>query len=54
MKSSTRYVSAALAVAALACGTAGCKKVDEKSSNTMDSASSGVMSNTLKLPVKAP
>ncbi|TXC84716.1 hypothetical protein FRZ40_31350 [Paraburkholderia azotifigens] len=46
MKPVTRDVSAALMAMALAVGAAACKKVDESSSNTMESGSSGVMSNT--------
>ncbi|MEP9325942.1 hypothetical protein PPMP20_22835 [Paraburkholderia phymatum] len=46
MKPATHYVSVALTAAALVFGVAACKKVDEKSSNTMESGSSGVMSNT--------
>ena len=46
MNAIARYASAALAATALVCGTAACKKVDEKSNNTMESGSSGVMSNT--------
>ncbi|WP_336601220.1 hypothetical protein [Paraburkholderia bengalensis] len=37
---------AALAAIALVLGMSACKKVDEKSSNSMDAGSSGVMSNT--------
>jgi len=37
---------AALAAIALVLGMSACKKVDEKSSNSMDAGSSGVMSNS--------
>lgn len=45
-KSTTHYVFAALTATALLFTTAACKKVDEKNSDTMSSASSGVMTNT--------
>ncbi|WP_174485040.1 MULTISPECIES: hypothetical protein [Paraburkholderia] len=46
MQPITRYASVVLATTALMSGMAACKKVDEKSSDTMGSASSGVMTNT--------
>ncbi|OUL82261.1 hypothetical protein [Paraburkholderia hospita] len=46
MRSVTRYASAVLATTALMFGASACKKVDEKSSDTMSSASSSVMTNT--------
>ncbi|OUL82249.1 hypothetical protein CA601_29515 [Paraburkholderia hospita] len=46
MKRNLGYLSIAFLAVTCAIGTAACKKVDDKSSNSMDSGSSGVMSNT--------